>query len=192
MTIKGVIFDMDGTVVNVSYDWQKIKEELETGGKPILTHIRELSEPERSRKWRILERHERTATDRATLKEGIQEFLIFLKKKGLKTALVSNNSRRNVEYLLNKFRLKFDLVLSREKGLWKPSGAPFLFVLQNFRMNKDDICVVGDSHFDVKAAEEAGIKTVFLLVEDKKNCRIEGAEILETVKELKKRISSLL
>jgi HAD superfamily hydrolase (TIGR01549 family) len=192
MMIRGAIFDMDGTIVDVSYDWKKIKEELETGGKPILSHIRDLSEPERSKKWGILEKHEKAATTRATLKEGIQDFLIFLKEKEVKTALVTNNSRRNVEYLLDKFKLKFDLVLSRETGLWKPSGAPFLFVLEKFRMSKGEICVIGDSHFDVKAAEEAGIKIVFLLVADKKKCRIGGAEIFQTVKALRKKVSSLV
>ena len=62
--------------------------------------------------------------------------------------------------LLNKFQLSFDLLLSREAGLWKPSGAPFLFVLQNLGMKNWECCVIGDSHFDVKAAEEAGLDSV--------------------------------
>ena len=183
---------MDGTIVDVSYDWKKIKEELETDGKPILSHLQDLSEPERSKKWRILEKHEKTATARATLKEGMQQFLIFLEEKGIKTALVTNNSRRNVDFLLDKFRLRFDLVMARETGLWKPSGAPFLFVLENLRMKKEEICVVGDSRFDVKAAVEAGIKTVFILVRDKTKCQIEGVEIFQSVKELREKITSLI
>lgn len=186
--IKGAIFDMDGTIVDVSYDWKKIKEELETGGKPILSHLKDLSEPEKSKKWKILEKHEKAATAQATLKKGIREFLRFLEKKGVKTALVTNNSRRNVNYLLDKFGLRFDLVLAREAGLWKPSGDPFLFVLRNFRMKKEEVCVIGDSHFDAKAAEEAGIKMVFILTRDKKKGPIKGAEIFPSVKKLRERI----
>ncbi len=190
--IQGVIFDMDGTIVDVPYDWKKIKEELETDGKPILSHLQDLNEPEKSKKWRILEKHENEATARAKLKKGMQQFLIFLQEKGIKTALVTNNSRRNVDFLLDKFKLEFDLVIARETGLWKPSGAPFLYVLESLRIKKEEICVIGDSHFDVKAAEAAGIGKVFILVRDKKKCRIEGAEIFQSVKELRETISSLI
>jgi HAD superfamily hydrolase (TIGR01509 family) len=190
MMIRGAIFDMDGTIVDVSYDWKKIKEELGTGGNPILNHIRQLTEPERSKKWKLLEKHERAATARATLKEGIREFLIFLEEREVKTALVTNNSRRNVDYLLKKFKLRFDLVLSRERGLWKPSGDPFLFVLENFRLKKKEVCVIGDSHFDAKAAEAAGIEKVFLLVRDENEYLSGGVETFRTFDELKKRISS--
>ena len=190
--IKGVIFDMDGTVVDVPYDWKRIKQELQTKGEPILSHMQSLKEPERSKKWAILERFEEEATALATLKEGMYKFLALLKKKRIKTALVTNSSRKNLEFLLNKFQLSFDLLLSREAGLWKPSGAPFLFVLQNLGMKNWECCVIGDSHFDVKAAEEAGIKRIFVLAHDKKKQFSPGVETAKTVKELEEKISQIL
>ena len=190
--IKGVIFDMDGTIVDVPYDWKKIKQELQTEGEPILSHIQSLPEPERSRKWAILERFEEEATAQATLKDGMEAFLAFLKRKNVKTALVTNNSRKNLDFLLKKFRLSFDYLLSREAGLWKPSGAPFLFVLQKLRLGKMECCVIGDSHFDVKAAEEAGIKRIFVLAHDKKKQFSPGVETARTVRELKEKISQIL
>ena len=190
--IKGVIFDMDGTIVDVPYDWKKIKQELQTEGEPILSHIQNLPEPERSRKWAILERFEEEATAQATLKDGMEAFLAFLKRKNVKTALVTNNSQKNLDFLLKKFRLSFDCLLSREAGLWKPSGAPFLFVLQKLRLGKMECCVIGDSHFDVKAAEEAGIKRIFVLAHDKKKQFSPGVETAGSVKELEEKISQIL
>ena len=190
--IKGIIFDLDGTVVDVLYDWKRIKQELQTQGEPILAHIQSLQEPERSKKWTILERFEEEATAQATLKEGMEKFLVFLKKKRIKTALVTNNSRKNLDFLLNKFHLSFDFLLSREAGLWKPSGAPFLFVMQNLGIGKMECCVIGDSHFDVKAAEEAGIKRVFVLTQEKENKFSCGVETANTVKELEEKISDIL
>jgi len=190
--IKCVIFDMDGTVVDVPYDWKRIKQELQTKGEPILSYIQSLKEPERSKKWRILEKHEKEATAQATLKEGMDKFLVFLKEKGVKTALVTNNSRINVDFLLNKFRLNFNLVLSREAGLWKPSGAPFLFVLENLGIQKKECCVFGDSHFDVKAAEEAGIERIFVLTHEKEKEISFGVETVHTVKELEEKISNII
>jgi len=190
--IKCVIFDMDGTVVDVPYDWKRIKQELQTQGEPILSHIQNLQEPERSKKWAILERFEEEATAHATLKEGMEKFLAFLKKKRIKTALVTNNSRKNLDFLLNKFQLSFDFLLSREAGLWKPSGDPFLFVMQNLGIGKMECCVIGDSHFDVKAAEEAGIKRIFVLTQEKGKNFSRGVETANTVKELEEKIAKIL
>jgi len=183
-SIECVIFDMDGTIVDVAYDWKRIKQELETQGQPILSYIQNLEEPERSRKWTILEKYEEEATAQATLKEGMESFMTFLKEKNVKTALVTNNSRKNVEYLLDKFNLDFDLVLSREAGLWKPSGAPFLFILDKLGVKIKRCCVVGDSHFDVMAAEAAGIKKIFILTEEKQKQFSPGVEKVRTIKEL--------
>jgi HAD superfamily hydrolase (TIGR01549 family) len=187
--IKCVIFDMDGTVVDVAYDWKRIKQDLQTQGEPILSYIQSLEEPVRSKSWTILEKYEAEATAQATLKEGVESVLAFLKKKKVKTALVTNNSRKNVDFLLEKFQLNFDLVLSREAGLWKPSGAPFLFVLEKLGIKKKQCCVVGDSHFDVMAAEEAGIKKIFILNEEKDKQFSPGVESVRTVKELEEKIS---
>ncbi|MGD8538206.1 MAG: HAD-IA family hydrolase [Candidatus Aminicenantes bacterium] len=190
--IRGAIFDMDGTLVDAPYDWKSIKEELNTQGKPILTHIQGLSEPEKTQKWKQLEHFEKEATKKAELKEGIPEFLAFLKMKGLKVALVTNNSRENVEYLLQKFNLSFDCVLSRESGLWKPSGAPFTAVLTELHLNREECCVIGDTFFDIEAARDVGIDRVFILNRDRAKFADTSAEIFADVEELKNRIQAFL
>ena len=53
---------MDGTVVDVLYDWARIKADLGAGDVPILSYLSGLAEPERSRKWAILRRYEDEAT----------------------------------------------------------------------------------------------------------------------------------
>lgn len=183
---------MDGTVVEVPYDWNQIKKDLETGEKPILSYLKSLKEPEKSAKWKVLEKYEQEATSRAVLKEGIREFLDFLARRGIKKALVTNNSRQNVCYLLRKFNLKFDLVVSRESGLWKPSGDPFLSVLKKLKIKREEAGVVGDSHFDVKAAQEAGISKIFILNKDKERFSSSEAEIFSTVGKLQRRIEKLI
>ena len=192
MKLKGVIFDMDGTVVDVTYDWDQIREELNSRGKPILFYLKSLEEPEKSEKWKILEKYEREATEKARLKPGIRGFLDLLSQKGIKKALVTNNSQRSVSFLIEKFNLEFDCVISRERGLWKPSGAPFQAVLEELGLEKEECCVVGDSHFDIKAAEEAGILNVFVLNKDKKRFASMPAEVFSSVEELMKRIERLL
>lgn len=192
MKLRGVIFDMDGTVVDVSYDWNEIRAELATQEKPILAFLSSLEEPEKSEKWRVLERYEDEATMKAKLKPGIARFLDFLSERGIKKALVTNNSKKNVDFLLKKFDLEFDRVISRESGLWKPSGAPFAAVLEKLGLRREECCVIGDSHFDVKAANEAGISCVLILNEDKERFASTNAEVFSTVGELQDRIKTFL
>jgi HAD superfamily hydrolase (TIGR01549 family) len=189
--LKAVIFDLDGTLIDVPYDWILIKKKLGTQGVPILHHISTLEEPEKTEKLRLLEKFEEEASAKAILKEGIPQLMGFLEKKGIKKILVTNNSRKNVLTLLKRFNLVFDHILTREDGLWKPSGAPFLAALEKFGIEKEASCVVGDSHFDIKAAEEAGITKVFILSSNKEKFSSYAVELIESVEELKKRIEEL-
>jgi HAD superfamily hydrolase (TIGR01509 family) len=192
MRIKGVIFDLDGTVVENSYDWPKIRQELGNGGVSILGYLCGLDEPERSRKWVILERHEAEQTARSVLREGMREFLTFLKERGVRSALVTNNSRKNTAYLLEKFGLCFDRVTTRESGLWKPSGAPFRDVLDAFGISGGECCVIGDTRFDILAAMEAGVGPIFLLGEDPDNFAGFPVEVFPGIGTLMERLEDLL
>jgi HAD superfamily hydrolase (TIGR01549 family) len=190
--LKGVLFDMDGTVVDAPYDWPRIKAELGTQGVPILTYLSSLEEPERSRKWGRLQKYEDEATRAAVLKKGMRGFLDFLTATGVKKALITNNSRANVDILLKKFGLAFDCLISRESGLWKPSGAPLICAMRQLKLRKEECCAVGDSHFDIKAAEDAGISRIFILNKDSHGFPAGSAEIVPDVGSLHKKILSLI
>jgi HAD superfamily hydrolase (TIGR01549 family) len=192
LKVRAIIFDLDGTVVETPYDWAHIREELGTKGVSILTYLRALAEPERSLKWNILKKYEDAATHKAKLKKGIRPFFTFLARRKIKRALVTNNSRKNVRFLLKKFNLKFDWVISRERGLWKPSGAPFLEVLRRLKIKKEECWVVGDSQFDIKAAKEAGIENIFILGRNKEKFYSSGAIVVMTINTLQKKIERLL
>ena len=190
--LEGVIFDLDGTVVDVPYNWPRIREELGAGGVPILSYLASLEEPEKTEKWQLLEKYEDEATGKAALKKGMPQLLDFLTRKSIKKALVTNNSRENVDFLLKKFHLEFDCVICRESGMWKPSGAPLIAALKELGIEKDMCCVVGDSHFDARAAKEAGIEKVFILPREGVEYSSLSAEIVESVDMLQQRIKELI
>ncbi|UCC38660.1 MAG: HAD family phosphatase [Candidatus Aminicenantes bacterium] len=192
MKLRCVIFDLDGTIVDVPYDWDKIRVELETQGIPILHFLNSLEEPERSEKWQILERYEDEATRKAELKQGMHELLDLLTKKGIKKAVVTNNSQKNAFYLLEKFNLNFDYIITRESGLWKPSGAPFLEVMKKLGLKKEECSVVGDSPFDVRAANEVGISRVFILSENRERFASTDVELFNSVEALRQELEKLL
>jgi len=193
MKIRGVLFDLDGTVVEAPYDWARIKADLGVGNVTILSHLGALEEPERSRKWAVLEKFEADATRRATLKRGMRGFLGLLAVRNIKTALVTNNSRANTEMMLRRFRLSFDLVLTRDSGFWKPSGSPLLSAMKTLSLDLAESCSVGDSPLDVWAAEEAGISRIYILSrEPQKFAPFPSVEVFPGVAGLRRKILPLL
>lgn len=188
MNLKLVILDLDGTVVENSYDWPAIRRELGVQGGSILTYLESLPEPQKSEKYALLRKFEKEQTENSWLKEGVREFLDWLTTSGVNKALVTNNSLDNTNHLLEKFKLQFDLVLTRESGLHKPAGAPFLRVMEHFGAAAGETAVVGDTNYDFQAAREAGISLVFILKSSMTPAGLEEATVVDTFDEIRKRL----
>lgn len=189
MSLKLVIFDLDGTVVENNYDWPAIRQQLGVRSGSILAYLDSLPEMEREEKYALLRKFEREQTESSVLKQGVREFLEWLSAAGVKRALVTNNSLENTDLLLRKFRLEFDLVLTRESGLHKPAGSPFLKVMEHFGAGAGETVVVGDTNYDLLAAKEAGVRLVFILKSPMTPAGLEEAELVENFDEIKARLA---
>ncbi len=161
--IEAVIFDMDGTLVDSRYDWPAIRRELAIDGPSLIDALNGLEGEEREAKWRRLAEIERRATAAATLREGVPELLAFLRERGIPAALVTNNTAENTASILERFDLAFDLVMTRDDGLWKPSGAPVAEAIRRLGVSAARCLKVGDSHIDVAAARDAGCGCLVIL-----------------------------
>jgi HAD superfamily hydrolase (TIGR01509 family) len=161
--IRAVVFDMDGTVVDSDYDWPAIRDRLAIDGPSIIDQLNRLPTPERDEKWAILHAIEEEATRSATLKGGALELLELLKESGICTALVTNNTDHNARHLIERLGLRFDVVLTRDSGLWKPSGAPISEAIRLLDVAPEECLAVGDSSYDLDSAREAGCGRVCLL-----------------------------
>ena len=123
--IKLAVFDMDGTVFTSHLDWLKIREELNIPpGGNILKEIYNNNQVDKKR-LEILESYEKENTLKTEPINGIPDFLFYLKKRNIATVLLTNNNRENTHYLLDKFDIEFDLVMTRELKLWKPDPDAF-------------------------------------------------------------------
>jgi len=163
--IRAVVFDMDGTLVDSRYDWPEIRRVLEVDGPSIIDALNGLEEPLRSERWSRLLAFEHEATRAASLHAGASELLDLLHARGIRAALVTNNTDDNTRWLLERFGLEFDVVLTRDSGLWKPSADPIEAAMRRLGASPDRTLAVGDSIYDLDAARAAGCGLVCMVLE---------------------------
>jgi len=161
--VRCVIFDMDGTLTRPYIDWRRLRRDLGVpDGMTIMEYISSLGGRDRERALSILEDREYEAALNSELNEGLLELLGHLRGLGIKLVVVTNNSRRSAERILEKHGLSFDLVLTREDGQVKPSGHLISKALELTGVRGDEAVVIGDGRYDLEAAGRAGVRAILL------------------------------
>jgi len=184
MSIKAVIFDLDGTLLEFNLDVDRIRRELGLRGRHILESI--LGDRERERKLEILKRFEVEAAKAARPLRDSVYVLKALRRAGVKVGIVTRNCRESVEIALRKLRFKPDAVLTREDARPKPSPDPVRICMRLFGVRADECIVVGDYIFDILAGKRAGVRTAILL--NRRNSRFARFSdyVLRSLKDLLK------
>lgn len=161
--LKGVIFDMDGTITVPYIDWKTLREKIgATPGQTLLEYIDSLP-PDRSA-WANDEllRAEMAAAENADANDGIVDLVDHLRSKGIRLAVVTNNHREAMQTVLKRYGLRFDVTLSREDGDIKPSGDLIEKALDRLGLSADEAIVIGDGRYDIQASRRVGIRCIYL------------------------------
>lgn len=161
--VRGILFDMDGVVVEQRLDFLAIKREIfGTTHGFILERMEELTPPERARAEAILERHETNAAAEAEPIDGVLPFLTWMEARGFRRGLVTRNSRKSVDLVLARLGLRFDAVVTREDAPPKPAPEPVWLACRRMDLTPSEVLFVGDFEFDMLAGRRAGVRTVLL------------------------------
>ncbi len=159
----GVIFDMDGTLIEPLIDFTAVRAELgiprSTG---ILEGLEAMQPAEAEPRRRRLLEHELTAAREADLLPGAAETLATIRRAGLKTALLTRSARQAMETVLGRFGLRFDLAWSRENGPIKPEPDGVLRACRALGVAPGRTACVGDFRYDLVAANAAGAVSILL------------------------------
>ena len=158
MRFEAVIFDMDGTLTVPALDFVAVRREIGLPSGDIITELAKWSEERRRDAWEVIERHESEAMGSAKLQEGCIELLKKLRRNGVKTAILTRNSRKSVDLLIAKTGLRFDSALTREHDHVKPSPAPVTHILRELNAPPSSALMVGDYIHDLESGRES-IKT---------------------------------
>ncbi len=193
MRLKGVIFDLDGTLIDADYDWKAVRKRLGVEEGSILSNFEKMPPDERREKEAILKEIEREHTYRARLMDGVHELFSFLEKHGIKRALVTNNTKDNVLYIIKKFSLTFDVILTREDGFYKPDPSPMYEAIKRMKVSKDEVIAIGDSFLDLQAAKAASIPILILKANeyDLKGANFYYNDLYDVISYIEKLLSSI-
>jgi len=162
MSLQGVIFDLDGTLVDSALDFDLMREDLGIAvGQPILETLHGMeNDPEKTRLQEILREHEIAGAERASLMPGVEAFLLELNNRELNTGILTRNSREATDLTLRKLSLEFTQVLTREDCPHKPDPAGLLSICHAWNTEPAHVLYFGDYLFDIQAGRNAGMQTV--------------------------------
>jgi len=161
--IRGIVFDMDGTLVDSQLDFDAMRREMELpAGRPILEALSRLPPQQVARCQAILDRHEREGHARATLLPGVAELFAELVRRQIRVSIATRNSRAITVATLEKLRLTVDFALTRDDGPVKPDPWPVRHACERWELLADEVVVIGDYKFDIDCGRAAGCSTVLL------------------------------
>lgn len=181
--IKAILFDFDGTLVDLPTDYASIKREIDkqidqfgippiyslTDSISILAEARAkkfktITSHERKKIYKIIDKWEIHAVPRSKSQEGSKEVLEKLKHVGIKIAIVSRNCKKAIIAVLKLFEFpEVDIILSRDDvENMKPHPEHGLKALKLLGFTKSECLIVGNSWHDLKLGQEIGVKTYIL------------------------------
>jgi phosphoglycolate phosphatase len=183
ISIKAVIFDLDGTITSFNLDYKAIRGEvrsylLRVGVPASVLSVNEsifemLKKTEifvknsgksaeamdeiRNEALAIAEKYELEAAMSTDLLPGAVETLKALKRMDLKIGLFTLNSDKAANYILQRFKLGdfFGVTIPRNKVNYvKPNPEHLEMALKILGVAPEETVVVGDSNVDMKSAKE--------------------------------------
>jgi len=101
----------------------------------------------------------------ARLAEGAEETLEWLRRREIKTGLVTDADLDLARTVIDKFRIreKMDIILISDViKAWKPNPKALRIAMKQFKIEPGETLMVGDSVFDILAAKAAGSVSVWI------------------------------
>ncbi len=164
MSIKAVIFDLDGTITRPYFDFDAMREEmgLERDSGPVLESMEKMAPAQRRRAEEILHFHEQRAVTESALNPGAKQTLSELQDAGIHIGILTRNKRSNALAIALNHNLKFATIVDREDGPVKPDAFGVLRICRQFGVKPEETLLVGDYLFDLLCAKAAGAVAVLL------------------------------
>ena len=175
--IKGIVFDLDGTLIQLPIDYKKIQKNLKeffnisNELKPLIPTIIKLSKNDQNKikvSFDLICKEEILASDNFKTMNNALETLDFFKSKNLSLCLVTMQCKDALEKVLQKLQISdlFDSVISRDESFDRQKQIELS--LQNIVLTPSEILVVGDRIHDIESAKKIGCMPILKINEIEK------------------------
>lgn len=159
--IKGIIFDLDGTLVSSSLDFKWLREQVACPPEDdILAFTSTLNDPFlRDRANSIIEQHELEDAHQASWIPGARDFVERLNRMNYPMAIVTRNFQEAAQIKISNNAMPITRVITREEAPAKPDPTALLMIATEWRLQPEQVMYVGDFRYDIEAANNAGMRS---------------------------------
>lgn len=166
--LKGMIFDLDGTLVDSKLDFVRMRADI---GVPenvgILEHIERLSESAQKLAISVLREHEMAGARAANIIKGVPQLLEKITHHRVEKAVFTRNEREPTDFVIDRFFPGvFHSVVTRADAKPKPDPEGLLRICDSWHCSPNEVLFIGDYDYDLEAGKRAGIKTVLYLSDE--------------------------
>ncbi|MCZ7611516.1 MAG: HAD family hydrolase [Ignavibacterium sp.] len=173
---KGIIFDVDGTLtytnqlifdsfnhITRKYLGKTFSDEeiIALFGPTEDVILKEMCKDEYESARRDYYKYYKDNHAIAKLYEGIESLIIEIKNAGLLLSVFTGKGRTSALITLDEFGLTkyFDMIVSGDDVTdYKPSPEGIIKFLREFKLNPNEVLMIGDAPSDIKASIEAGVQ----------------------------------
>jgi len=162
--IEGVIFDLDGTLVESELDFSAMRKHLGCPpGTDVLTFIESLPDArDRQQAHDYIVEQELADAQQARWLEQGKQILETALLQSLPVAIVTRNCRQASRIKIENNNIPVQLVLTREDAPAKPDPTALLQVARQWGIAPEKCMYVGDFLYDEQAAKRAGMQFVLV------------------------------
>ncbi|MBI4834622.1 MAG: HAD family hydrolase [Planctomycetes bacterium] len=172
--IKLIVFDLDGTIIDLDVDWACLKERLHRRtlkeynydcdfnrlDESLILIKNKFGQDAYSKLINMIADEEINGVKTGNLK---QEMIGFIKKRYVPNmAIFSSNTKRAIEYSLKRLGLSsfFSCIISKEDVTNpKPSSEGLKKIISFYGVSNKDILFIGNTNADKEAGKNAGVTT---------------------------------
>ena len=192
---KAIVFDLDGTIVNLNVNWSKLKNllserlynlygirhEFHSITESLMKVLEQEDQKEFANFLSIIEQFELKNLEKSIYLEETLFFInnleSFKVQEGAKLAVLSLNMRKTIIEALKNANLyeKIDYIVGREDlKRWKPNPEGLLKIQEHFGLKSEDLIYIGDLQKDIDTGKNAGVDAFLIndlinLVKEKRN-----------------------
>jgi HAD superfamily hydrolase (TIGR01549 family) len=176
--IKGIIFDLDGTLIQLPINYEIVQNNLKfffntsKNLSPLIPTIVELSKNDENKiktAFSLICKEEILASKNFKVMDDAIEILKFLKSKNIILSLVTMQCRDALEKILYKMNILdlFDFIITRDENFDR--FEQIQNSLEYTLLNSSEVLMIGDRIHDVESAKKAGCIPILKINKIQKN-----------------------